>query len=102
MIRHRLLPLAFLAAALCIPAAAQAAARDGKQVVTEVCAVCHATGRDGAPAIGDKKAWARRAERGLSGLTQTAVTGLRKMPPHGGQLDVTDLEIQTSVREETK
>ena len=97
MSRHRLLPLAVLAAAFCIPAAAQPAARDGKQVATEVCAICHATGRDGAPAIGDRKAWARRAERGLSGLTQTAITGLRKMPPHGGKLDVTDLEIRRAI-----
>lgn len=97
MSRHRLLPLAVLAAAFCIPAAAQPVARDGKQVVTEVCATCHATGRDGAPMIGDKKSWARRAERGLSGLTQTAITGLRKMPPHGGKLDVTDLEIKRAI-----
>jgi cytochrome c5 len=97
MSRHSLLPLAVLAAALCAPVAAQTAARDGKQVVTEVCATCHATGRDGAPAIGNKKAWARRAERGLSGLTQTAITGLRKMPPHGGKLDVTDLEIRRAI-----
>jgi cytochrome c5 len=97
MSRHRLLPLAVVAAAFCLPAAAQPSARDGKQVVTEVCALCHATGRDGAPAIGDKKAWARRAERGLTGLTQTAIAGLRKMPPHGGKLDITDLEIRRAI-----
>ena len=47
--------------------------------------------------VGDRKAWAPRAARGLSGLTQTALTGLRKMPPHGGKLDITDLEIRRAI-----
>jgi len=88
---------AALAAALCLPAAATGAARDGRQVYDATCSMCHATGREGAPALGDKKAWAKRAERGLSGLTQTAMTGLRKMPPHGGQLDITDIEIKRAI-----
>ena len=95
--RHRVLPLAALAAALCLPVLASAAARDGKQVYEEACSACHATGREGAPAVGDAKAWARRAERGLTGLSQTAMTGLRKMPPHGGHLDITDIEIKRAI-----
>ena len=86
-----------LAAALCLPAAADGAARDGFQVYAEVCSTCHASGRDGAPMVGDKKAWAKRAERGLSGLSQTAMTGLRKMPPHGGKLDLSDIEIKRAI-----
>jgi cytochrome c5 len=93
----RILAFAALAgAALCLPAPA-GAARDGQQVYAETCSVCHATGRDGAPRVGDKKAWAQRAERGLSGLTQTALIGLRKMPPHGGKLDTTDLELKRAI-----
>ena len=97
--RHRrILPWAALAAALLVPAATGAApARNGKQVYEDACSVCHATGREGAPMVGDKKAWSRRAERGLSGLTQTAITGLRKMPPHGGKLDISDLEVKRAI-----
>lgn len=86
-------------AAIAVPFAAGAAspARDGRVVYEATCAMCHATGRDGAPMVGDKKAWAKRAERGLSGLTQTAMTGLRKMPPHGGQLDLSDIEIKRAI-----
>ena len=92
-----LLPLAAIAAALCLPAAAQPPARAGVAVYEAQCVLCHATGKDGAPRVGDRKAWAPRAARGLSGLTQTAITGLRKMPPHGGKLDIPDIEIRRAI-----
>lgn len=88
------------AAALAIAAPsmlAQAAERSGKQVVDAVCAGCHATGANGAPKIGDKKAWGKRASQGLTSLTQSALTGIRKMPSHGGSPDLTDLEIGRAV-----
>src|SRR6187402_822959 len=98
MITRPTLALAALATIAC-PFAAHAAtpARDGRQVYEATCSTCHATGREGAPTVGDKKAWAKLAERGLSGLTQTAMTGLRKMPPHGGKLDITDVEIKRAI-----
>jgi cytochrome c5 len=98
MIVHPIFVLA-VAATMASPLAATAAApaREGRLVYEATCATCHAVGREGAPKVGDKKAWAKRAERGLSGLTQTAMTGLRKMPPHGGKLDLTDLEIKRAI-----
>jgi cytochrome c5 len=86
-----------LAAAMCVPAAALCASRDGSRVFADVCSVCHASGRDGAPRLGDAKAWAPRAQRGLSSLTDSAIAGLRKMPPHGGKLDTTDLELRRAI-----
>jgi cytochrome c5 len=86
-----------LAAALCLPAGAEGAARDGSRVFADVCSVCHAGGRDGAPKLGDAKAWAPRAQRGLASLTDTAIAGVRKMPPHGGKLEVTDLELRRAI-----
>ena len=77
--------------------AAQADARSGKEVVDAVCAACHATGANGAPRIGDENAWRARAAQGLSGLTQHALQGIRKMPPHGGNPGVTDFEIELAV-----
>jgi cytochrome c5 len=71
--------------------------RDGKQVYSDVCASCHAQGRDGAPRVGDAKAWARLSERGLSSLGDSAIAGVRKMPPHGGKLETTDLEIKRAI-----
>ena len=92
-----ILPLAALAATLALPALAHAAARSGSQVYAEACVVCHATGREGAPRVGDRKAWAARAARGLSSLTDAALAGVRRMPPHGGHLDITDLEIRRAI-----
>ena len=84
-------------ATLALGAGHAAAARTGAEVVEAQCAMCHATGRDGAPRIGDAKAWAPRAKRGLPGLTQTAIEGVRKMPPHCGKIELPDLEIQRAI-----
>jgi len=71
--------------------------RSGKQVVDAVCAACHATGKDGAPKIGDETAWSPRAAQGLTALTQHAIQGIRQMPAHGGNPGVTDFELERAV-----
>ena len=78
-------------------AGAQGAGRSGKSVVEAVCASCHATGAKGAPKIGDDKAWASLASRGLTGLTESALKGIRNMPPHGGSPGLTDIEIERAI-----
>jgi cytochrome c5 len=87
---------AALAAALPL-AATPAATKTGKQVYEEVCVSCHGIGRDGAPKVGDVKAWHKLESRGLSGLTASALEGVRKMPPHGGRLTLSDLEIKRAI-----
>ncbi len=97
------LALAAVMLIFALPLAAQQAAapkagdRSGKQVVDATCATCHASGANGAPKIGDVKAWSARAKQGLSSLTKEAITGLRKMPGHGGDATLTDLEIGRAV-----
>ena len=76
---------------------AQAAERSGKEVVEAVCISCHATGKDGAPKIGDQAAWSQRASKGLASLTQNAITGVRNMPAHGGQAKLSDIEMSRAV-----
>ena len=76
---------------------AQGAERSGKEVVQAVCAACHATGANGSPKIGDQKAWSKRASQGLTSLTQHALEGIRRMPAHGGNPGLTDLEIGRAV-----
>jgi cytochrome c5 len=93
--RFQLAAVALVAAGIALPALAED--RSGEAVVATVCSNCHATGKDGAPRIGDAKAWEARSKRGLSSLTETALQGVRKMPPHGGQMDVTDLEIKRAI-----
>jgi len=100
-VKGRARPAWVAALALVAMAATQHSAasgdRGGQEVVEKVCAACHATGRDGAPKIGDAKAWEKRERLGLSGLTSHALEGVRKMPPHGGSLSLTDLEIKRAI-----
>jgi cytochrome c5 len=76
---------------------AQAAERSGKEVVETVCIACHASGKDGAPLIGDRAEWAKRAAKGLDKLTANAITGVRDMPAHGGQANLSDVEMSRAV-----
>ncbi|MGH8700528.1 MAG: c-type cytochrome [Burkholderiales bacterium] len=90
------------AAALAVPvisheAIAQGAERGGKDVVETVCITCHGTGAQGAPKIGDRKAWSKRASQGLTSLTAHALGGIRQMPAHGGNPNLTDLEIARAI-----
>ena len=78
-------------------ATAETTERGGKEVVGATCGTCHATGKEGAPKIGDKQAWEKLAARGLTSLTQTALDGIRKMPPHGGSADASDREISRAI-----
>jgi cytochrome c5 len=76
---------------------AQTAERSGKQVVESLCISCHGTGASGAPRIGDKKAWADRASKGLTSLSKNAIAGIRQMPSHGGNPGLTDTEIERAI-----
>jgi cytochrome c5 len=93
------LPLVLASVIWLAPAtgAAQKVERSGKQVVDAVCIACHGTGANGAPKIGDKKAWSKLASRGLSGLSESALKGIRNMPPHGGNMTLTDTEIERAI-----
>ena len=76
---------------------AQHTDRTGKEVVETLCISCHGSGANGAPRIGDKKAWAPRASAGLTSLTQHALDGIRQMPPHGGNPSLSDTEIERAI-----
>jgi len=78
-------------------AVAQSGGRGGKDVVETLCVSCHGSGASGAPRIGDNRAWAKRASQGLTSLTQHALQGIRQMPSHGGNLNLTDIEIERAI-----
>lgn len=90
--------LAFAAVSLAPEDAwAQGAERSGKEIVDAGCVSCHGTDAKGAPKIGDKQAWSKRAAKGLLSLTQTALKGIRQMPPHGADMTLTDTEIKRAI-----
>ena len=71
--------------------------RSGKEIVESVCAACHTTGALNAPKIGDTAAWAPLIKQGFQHLTETAIKGIRQMPPRGGQPNLTDIEVARAV-----
>lgn len=77
--------------------AATAPDRTGKEVVEAVCISCHGPGTDKAPRIGNAAEWSSHAAQGLQAMTRNAITGIRKMPAHGGQGSLSDLEITRAV-----
>lgn len=91
------LALATIASIVSIHAFAQNTERSGKEVVEGTCAACHATGANGAPKIGDRAAWSKLTSQGLTSLTKVALKGIRKMPPHGANMKLTDTEIKRAV-----
>ena len=90
------LTLAVLAAmATCAAGAAEP--RSGQQVYESTCIACHGSGANGAPKVGDAKAWKKLSDRGLKSLGTSALEGVRRMPPHGGRLDLSDVEIERGI-----
>ncbi|HET7160942.1 MAG TPA: c-type cytochrome, partial [Burkholderiales bacterium] len=71
--------------------------RAAKQIVEAVCVACHATGALNAPKIGDTAAWQKLIAQGQSQLTQSAIKGVRQMPPRGGDPTLTDVEVARAV-----
>jgi cytochrome c5 len=71
--------------------------RTGEQIVKSTCSACHATGAAGAPKIGDKAAWAKHFAEGQAHAVHNAITGIRAMPPRGGNPDLTDVEVERAV-----
>ena len=68
-----------------LPAAKEGdAAKPGQKTYEASCSVCHATDAMGAPAVGDKKAWAAVLEKGIDKVYANAINGVNGMPPKGG------------------
>lgn len=75
----------------------QKQARTGEAVYSAVCAGCHGTGAAGAPKAGDAGAWSGRIAQGYDTLVKHAITGIRAMPPKGGNPDLSDVEVGRAV-----
>jgi cytochrome c5 len=95
--RGSVIAVALIALASIGNASSQSTERSGKEVVDSLCISCHGSGASGAPKIGDKKAWAARADKGLSGLSKNALAGIRQMPAHGGNMKLTDIEVERAI-----
>ncbi len=72
---------------------AHAVALNGKKIWEGTCSACHATGLIGAPKIGDLAAWKPRLAQGLKTLEDHALHGYKAMPPHGGNMKLSDQQV---------
>lgn len=98
--RKVLLPVVCLVVAAC---SEQAPPPDpklvrGEAVFNATCKVCHAQGINGAPILGNRKMWSKRAPQGLETLVQHASEGYGLMPAKGGNdtLGTEDIEAAVS------
>lgn len=69
----------------------------GEQVVRAQCVICHESGLNGAPRIGDREAWVPRLTQGLDALVLSAIRGHGAMPARGGLAQLTDEELRAAV-----
>ena len=96
-VRDRLMTVVSLAVVSLWVNGAIAADKTGREVVEQTCAACHTSGKDGAPKIGDVAAWTQHSKKGLAKLTESAIGGIGKMPAHGGQPNLSDLEMSRAI-----
>ena len=69
----------------------------GQATYDSSCKVCHETDAMGAPAVGDKAAWAAALEKGIDQVYHNAINGINGMPPKGGAMDLTDAQMNEVV-----
>jgi len=74
-----------------------AAGRSAAQVVQAHCVLCHSSGFDGAPRIGDRAAWLPRTALGIDPLVRSVIRGHGAMPVRGGEARLTDAELRSAV-----
>jgi len=70
----------------------------GKDVYSQVCVTCHATGLAGSPRFGNAADWGPRLSGGMAPLYQSALKGTPKgMPAKGGHLTLADADVKAAV-----
>lgn len=70
---------------------------DGKETYDVACAVCHDSGQDGAPKIGDRDAWTERSGLWVAVLSDHANAGYLEMPEKGGHGELNEATVSAAV-----
>jgi cytochrome c5 len=72
-------------------------AADGGEVYNTYCAVCHKSGLNAAPKMGNKALWIKRVAQGKETVYKNAIEGIRGMPPKGGIASLSDEDVNAAV-----
>jgi cytochrome c5 len=95
---QRIAPIGRVVVAAVDPDAAPAEPKPASEVYTSACAACHNAGVAGAPRADDGGEWARRLEeKGLDTLVSHSINGFQAMPARGGNPNLSDEEVATTV-----
>ncbi|HUL13324.1 MAG TPA: c-type cytochrome [Methylococcaceae bacterium] len=70
---------------------------EGKRVYQSSCSGCHDTGKNRAPKLADKDAWAKRSFEWFSVMNNHATKGFLNMPPKGQHYELTDQDMANAV-----
>jgi cytochrome c5 len=73
----------------------------GRKIFKEFCAACHAKKPlvdIDAPLIGEKKAWQKRNETGMTALLKTTLDGIGAMPARGGCFECSDDQLVEAIK----
>ncbi len=83
------------------PAADSARAAVGERTYKGTCSICHKSGLNGAPRIGESKDWEQRLSQGNETLYSHAINGYTgnkgSMPSRGGNLSLSNEEVKAAV-----
>ena len=75
--------------------------KKGEKVYNKTCIACHGTGLTNAAKLTEKERWAGIAKKGMDTLLKQAIEGFQgteaKMPPKGGNTDLTDGEVHDAI-----
>lgn len=69
----------------------------GEEIYNGTCKVCHAQGINGAPILGNKKMWSKRAPQGIDTLVAHASEGFGLMPAKGGNESLTETDLRNAI-----
>lgn len=69
----------------------------GKKVYDSVCAVCHESGKLGAPITGDHDAWAPLIKKNMDVLIEHTIKGYKNMPARGACHTCSDTDLIAAV-----
>lgn len=80
-----------------VATATEAPAVDGASVYQTACFACHGTGAAGAPRLANADEWGPRLEKGIDALYSNALNGFNAMPAKGGNMSLSDEEVNAAV-----
>ena len=71
---------------------------DGRRIYYEVCSVCHAAGKLGAPITGDKAVWVPLIRKNVDVLYNNTIKGMGNMPTKCACTHCTNAEVMAAVK----